>query len=76
MSAPHLGQASHCTAPVSFAKDPSAHLSQVAAPALLEAVPTLQRTHADSSLLPGTGLALPGSHARQELLSVAPRSGL
>ena len=72
----HVGHAWQVAAPVSFAKYPSAHGSHVAAPALPAAVPTLHSMQADSLLLPGTGLALPGSHARHQLLLEAPKSGL
>ena len=46
------------------------------APGWLAAVPTLHGVQADALLLPRTGLALPGSHARHQLLLDAPMSGL
>ena len=72
-------QATHdwqLVAPSALAKVPSPHGVHVPEPSLPAAVPLLHERQADALLLPGTGLALPASHARQELTLDAPRSGL
>ena len=72
-------QAAHdwqLVAPSALAKVPSPHGVHVPEPSLLAAVPLLHERQADALLLPGTGLALPASHARHDALLLEPESGL
>ena len=69
---PHETHGWQVTEPVSLAKDPSGHAVQAAAPEWLAAVPTAHGVQTEASVLPGTGLALPATHATHEPVPFAP----
>ena len=55
---------------------PGEHRLQVPLPFAWAKLPGRQSTQKDASLLPGTGLAFPAMHCKQELLLAAPAIGL
>jgi len=66
----------HAVAPGAFWYVPGAHRVQVALPSESVKLPGRQSVQTDASRLPGTGLALPASHAWHDALLLEPESGL
>ena len=69
-------QGLHAVEPSPSWNAPALHGRHEAKPASEAYEPGLQAMQADASLLPGIGLALPGSHNVHALLSMAPLSTL
>ena len=63
-------------APEAFWYVPGLQRVHLSLPSETVKLPGRQSMHADASLLPGTGLAVPAAHARHDAMLDAPGSGL
>ena len=66
----------HAVAPETLWYVPGLQRVHVPRPSESVKLPGRHSLHADASVLPGTGLALPDSHARHDVWFDAPVSGL